>query len=616
MRDGQLQSLATTRNFLLLGRVSPPSITLFPNTSTSSCSACCNATNLTVTAAAKLSITSATQNATIHYTLDGSSPLTSASRLTYGAGTAGAAGVVISVAGLSRVRVGASRDGMTSSYECAFWLHINPQASSPVYALTVAQSAVNLPGASQAALAVRVVMSSVTPNATIHYTTDGSTPVPGSQSSSQYVYGATGGVPVDVAWSKVIATLSPPYPASPSQVSAAALASTRIRGVAVAPGFANSVVSTTPQQSPAPGLSSGSSGHGVRARYLRVRLVGTGWLAFAELQAFTPDGTELKLAAVQFSSQLSTSSGAGVRKDWQAAATVDGDSLTCYARAMASSVGEQEGGQVNEWIVYEIQNSGGGDIAWVSRLRFDNEHRCNTGAGIERIAVDVLVDPTALWTPQIGNVLSATAVWEEVQSARVSAMLQVDLLLRARLPQPLFLPFGGVFVENVVVNVSLAANATISSSCSLSYTTDGSAPVTQPAARVGGSRLVQLPLPTAQQSPVTEQGAIPVVLVGSNISTTLLELRAQALADEQELLASRFTAANFTMLRRLASPNGSFHLFPDSPSSMVAASVLAANGRSSNASAFIAAEVRLESRPVGSQLYWTTDGSRPGVSSI
>jgi hypothetical protein len=219
------------------------------------------------------------------------------------------------------------------------------------------------------------------------------------------------------------------------------------------------------------------------------------------------------------------------------------------------------------------------------------------------------VDPTALWTPQIGNVLSATAVWEEVQSARVSAMLQVDLLLRARLPQPLFLPFGGVFVENVVVNVSLAANATISSSCSLSYTTDGSAPVTQPAARVGGSRLVRLPLPTAQQSPVTEQGAIPVVLVGSNISTTLLELRAQALADEQELLASRFTAANFTMLRRLASPNGSFHLFPASP-------VLAANGRSSNASAFIAAEVRLESRPVGSQLYWTTDGSRPGVSSI
>ena len=119
----------------------------------------------TYTSAQSVTISSATSGATIHYTTDGSSPTTSSA--TYSG--------AISVSSTTTIKAIAVKSGMTNSEVATATYTINlPQVETPTFS----------PAAGTYTSAQSVTINCATSGATIHYTTDGSTPTTSSATYS------------------------------------------------------------------------------------------------------------------------------------------------------------------------------------------------------------------------------------------------------------------------------------------------------------------------------------------------------------------------------------------------------------------------------------------------
>jgi hypothetical protein len=116
----------------------------------------------TYTTAQTVSIADSTVGATIYYTTNGSVPTT--------ASTVYAGPITVSTSQTVQA-IAVATNYSSSAVAAATYTITAPSATAPVFSV--------LPGSYQAAQ--RVMMATVTPNATIHYTTDGTTPTSSSQ---------------------------------------------------------------------------------------------------------------------------------------------------------------------------------------------------------------------------------------------------------------------------------------------------------------------------------------------------------------------------------------------------------------------------------------------------
>jgi hypothetical protein len=145
--------------------------------------------------AQNVTIACATSGAAIHYTIDGSTP--TAASATYGG--------AIAVATTTTIKAMATATGQTDS-----------AVASATYTLQAATPVIS-PAAGTYATTQSVTMASATPGATIHYTMDGSTPT----------------------------SASPAYTAAISLPVGATAATTTIKAMATATGFADSAVASS-----------------------------------------------------------------------------------------------------------------------------------------------------------------------------------------------------------------------------------------------------------------------------------------------------------------------------------------------------------------------------------
>jgi len=118
------------------------------------------------TGALTITITDSTAGASIYYTLDGSTP-TAASTLYTGP---------ISVSGTETITAIASASGFLQSLPVSETYTLQTQTLMPVFS----------PPPGSYASSRNVTLSDATPNATIYFTTDGSTPLPGSGTTQLY----------------------------------------------------------------------------------------------------------------------------------------------------------------------------------------------------------------------------------------------------------------------------------------------------------------------------------------------------------------------------------------------------------------------------------------------
>ncbi len=142
-----------------------------------------------------VSLASATAGAAIHYTTDGSTPTSSSP--TYAS--------AISVTTTTTIKAMATASGMTSS-----------AVASATYTLQAATPVIS-PAAGTYATAQSVTITSATPGATIHYTTDGTTPT-----AASFTY--TAAIPLPLGATTVTTT---------------------VKAIALAPGFADSAVASS-----------------------------------------------------------------------------------------------------------------------------------------------------------------------------------------------------------------------------------------------------------------------------------------------------------------------------------------------------------------------------------
>jgi hypothetical protein len=114
----------------------------------------------TYTSSVSVTITSSTPGATIHYTTDGSTPTTSSAVYT--------GAIVLNQS--ATVRAMAAASGMTNSAVASAAYTVQQQVATPAFS----------PAGGTFTSSVSVTLTCSTPGATIHYTTDGSTPTTAS----------------------------------------------------------------------------------------------------------------------------------------------------------------------------------------------------------------------------------------------------------------------------------------------------------------------------------------------------------------------------------------------------------------------------------------------------